>query len=327
MPSKLTAPFLLFGVALLLWSAAAGLSAVLAGGGKGAAAGHPQAGASQAPDSAAVKAARAKAEANPQAVEARLELAGALHEEAVEKRDNALLMDAVSTYQDVLEMNPENPHALLGLANLCFEAGILDKAIAYFERYNAKVPDDFRAQTDFALALIQSSMFDRAETALESVIKKRPSLYQAHLALALSWKLQGKVAEAEKKAEEAKKLAPTDEDRKRIDGFLKAMSEQGTAVQPVEKAENVSPAGQVAAFFESHPIVGPKLRGISWPELNTAKVVLENFPVEQMPPFAREKFIGGMKEKLKNLPDKVQVKLYDAATDRELLSVEVGGHK
>ena len=86
-----------------------------------------------------------------------------------------------------------------------------------------------------------------------------------------------------------------------------------------------SPAGQVSAYFQTHPIVGPKLKGLSWPQLKVAKIMLENFPVEQMPPFAKEKFIGGMKEKLKNLPERLNLSLCDAASGKELLRVEVGG--
>lgn len=115
--------------------------------------------------------------------------------------------------------------------------------------------------------------------------------------------------------------------------FLKAMSEQMNTPKPANdkggaegtpKAD-LSPAGQVLAFFQGHPIVGPKLKGISWPELKVAQVALENFPVDQMPPFAREKFITGVKESLKSLPEKTEIRLIDSQTRNDLLVIEVGG--
>lgn len=333
MQSKLTGPFLLFGLALLLWSGAAGLSSYLAEGDAAKESSHRGA-VAKTEDSENVKHLRAQADKEPNSVPARLALAGALHEEAFENRDNGMLMDAVKAYQDVLAISAENSDALLGLATLCFEAGILDKSTAYYERYLKQKPDDLRAKTDFALAKIQGNELEAAEKILNEVITVKPDLYQAHLALALAWKLEGKKEQAEKKAAEARKLAPTDDDRQRIDLFLKAMDEKkspddqaGDMKEAAVEAspEDLSPAGQVSAFFSSHPIVGPKLKGISWPELNVARIMLENFPVEHMPPFAKEKFIAGMKEKLKNLPNPVNLSICDAASGKELLRVEVGG--
>jgi len=332
MQSKLTGPFLLFALALLLWSGAAGLSSYLAQGEPAKESGH-RAVTAKTEDSANVKQLRERASNDPKSVDAHLALASALHEEAFENRDNALLMDAVKAYQDVIALDAENGDALLGLATLCFEAGILDKSMLYYERYLKVRPDDLRAKTDFALAKIQANSLEEAEKILNEVIKAKPELYQAHLALALAWKLEGKKELAEKKANEAKKLAPTEDDRQRIDLFLKAMEERkavpdesmAAEAKGEMSSEELSPAGQVSAYFQTHPIVGPKLKGISWPELKVAKIMLENFPVEQMPPFAKEKFIGGMKEKLKNLPERLNLSLCDAASGKELLRVEVGG--
>jgi len=324
MQSKLNAPFLLFGLALLLWSGAAALSTTLAGGAAGSP--HPS-GAAPAEDTPEIRALRSKAASAPNSIQDHLALAGALHEEAVTKHDNGLLMDAVQEYQKVLELNPTNSDALLGLATLCFEAGILDKALDYYRRYLATNPDDLKTKTDFGLALLQANMFDEAEKTLKEVIGKKPDLYQAHLALALVWKLQGKTDEAAKKAEESKKLAPTDEDRARIDQFLKAFSQTGPApsAEPqAQEAKDISPAMQVNEYFQNHPIIGPKLKGITWPELNVAKVTVENFPVEQMPPFAKEKFISSTQAKLQSFPDKTELKIVDFATGRELMSIIVG---
>ena len=327
MNSKLTAPFLLFTLAVLLWSSAAALSAHLAQPANTPKHSHSEPAGEV---SEGIKALRKEAASNPDTPGLQLKLASALQEEAFAKRDNSLLMEAVQAYSAVLTKSPEHADALLGMATLCFEAGILDKAIEYFKRYITERPADLRARTDLSLAYIQANQPGEAMQLLEEVVKVDPKLFQAQVAIALVMKLQGEDDAAKAKIEEAKKLAPTDEDRARIDAFLKNFQstppDGATRQQQQPQAEgNVSPAQQVSQVFQSHPIVGPKLRGISWPELNSVKVLLDNFPVEQMPPFAKEKFLGTLREKLKNLPDKVRITLYDASTERELLALDVGG--
>ncbi|MFN8388740.1 MAG: tetratricopeptide repeat protein [Bdellovibrionota bacterium] len=347
MHSKLTPTFSLLGLAILFWSAAAGLSSQL-GAPKGAAGGSSHGGKAAAVAlSDDLKALKADADAHPDRTDARLNFANAAREEAIQKTDNGLLMEAVQAYTAVLAKEPNQTQALLGLASLCFEAGIMDKAQEYYRRYLQLKPDDLRVKTDYALSQIQTDALDDALVTLNEVINKDHSIFQAHLAVALVYKLQGKTDEAKAKADEAKRLAPSDADRARIDEFLTSLTAKAAAGQQRAELppsaipgtpggeegegsiapEDLSPAGMVSQFFASHPIVGPKLKGIAWPELNTAIVRLENFPVDQMPPFAREKFLGSMKQKLSGLPNKVTVKLVDADSGAELLTVEAGGEK
>ena len=47
-----------------------------------------------------------------------------------------------------------------------------------------------------------------------------------------------------------------------------------------------------------HPIVGPRVTGFEWTGPASGRVKIANFPMDQMPPFARAKFESGMNEKL-----------------------------
>ncbi len=350
--AKVTPPFVLLSAALLLWSGAVTLSSHLArapedlshGRGGAARMGSPSAGerggleGKDLPES--IKVLQRAVEAAPSDVNARLAFARALREEAYAKEDGELLMQTVRAFGEVLDVDKENPEALLALAALCLEAGIIDKALTLYPRYLAQRPDDWHAKVDYALALLHADRAKDALPILDSVAQSQPELFQVRFAQALAYKLSGDLNAARAAAAEAGKRAPNEEAKQRLQQFIEALDhppsvapEESGVVAAVGRSgpqkealapESLSPARLVASFFEQHPIVAPKLRGIRWPELNRAEVSLDNFPVEQMPEFARAKFLGSAKAHMKILPSKVTIVLVDAASKRELLTFEVG---
>lgn len=340
--AKITPPFVLLSAALLLWSGAVMLSGHLArapesmshGRGGAARMGAP-AGEASIELSEGLKPLKKAVEENPSDVNARLEFARALRVEAYAKEDGELLMETVRAFSAVLDLEKEHPEALLSLASLCLEAGIIDKALTLYPRYLAQRPDDWRAKVDYSLALLHAERAKEALPLLDELAKTQPDLFQVRFAQALAYKLSGDIGAARAAAAEAEKRAPNEEAHARLKQFVESldspvvdMGRSGpmNAGTVAERApETISPAKVVADYFQSHTIIGPKLRGISWPELNRAQVSVENFPVEQMPEFARTKFLSGAKAHMKLLPSKVTIVLVDAASKRELLNFEVGG--
>lgn len=329
MGPRLTPTFLLFAVALLLWSGSVSLSEWL---GAPEETRHAAIHRGTAQPNAEVQQAQRELEQRPGDPSLRLQVARAFHAQATAERNNELLMDAVKAYQSVFEVSPEHPDALKGLATLCLEAGIIDEAVKLYPRYLAKRPDDVEAKTDYALTLVQAGKGDEAIAILKSETEKPEAPFQSFLALALAYKLQQQPGEARRFAEEARRRTNSEEAQSRIDGFIASL-EGGTAApaggapQPADAMQQLSPARVVSDFFAAHPIIGPKLRGVTWPSADRAKVAVENFPVEQMPPFAREKFLGTVRERLSILPERITVALHDAESDRELLTIEVGGQQ
>ena len=331
MTPRLTPTFLLFSVAILLWSSSVSLSVWL--GDSGTLDRHEAVKRGTAEPSATVKEAKAALDKEPKSVTRRLELARAIHSQAVEEKSGELLMEAVKAYTAVFEIEKEQPDALRGLASLCLEAGIIAKAIEYRPRYLAQRPDDLSAQIDYSLALIQAGQADKAIDMLKAQIQRPDAPFQSVVALALAYKLQGDRESARKYALQAKERTDSEEARKRIDDFLASLDEPipsegeegSVGAAAAMPAEQLSPGRAVSDFFSNHPIIGPKLRGVSWPTLTRAKVLVADFPVEQMPPFAKEKFLSNVRSSLAILPERITVALHDAVSDRELLTVEVGG--
>lgn len=43
------------------------------------------------------------------------------------------------------------------------------------------------------------------------------------------------------------------------------------------------------------PVAGPKVGSVQWPDNLKGKVLMNNFPMDQMPPFAKAKFLTDLK--------------------------------
>ena len=75
------------------------------------------------------------------------------------------------------------------------------------------------------------------------------------------------------------------------------------------------------------PVAGPKVASIQWPSAMHATVAMDNFPMDAMPPFARDKFLADIKSGIDNAKETHQVAgtvtidIADAASGRVMESV------
>ena len=330
--SKLTPTFLLLTVALVLWGASAGLSHYLAldferehGSQKGLSQ------ASKVKPSEDFDKVQRNAEANPKDVDLQLKLGYAQVQEAYSTSNGELLMAAVQTFQKVLELSPENPDALLGLASLCLQNGIIDKALDYYPRYLAKRPDDIRAKTDYALVSFRADKFEEGKKLVDEILSANPDFFPAHMVMAFAYRMKGDLDGAKVQATKAKKFAPDETLAKEVDAFIAGLSEAPKTVAKSEKvvkkkeADYSSPATRIESFVKNHSILGPKYRGSEWQGEKQVNIKLHQFPVKEMPPFAKQIFISKTKSELQDLPEAVKLQFVDAESAEELLVVSVGG--
>ncbi|MCC6953695.1 MAG: hypothetical protein IT290_06220 [Deltaproteobacteria bacterium] len=124
--------------------------------------------------------------ARPDDIEARRALADALAREGVATGNSSILAEGLETYLRILQKEPENEGALLGIASLAFQAGVLDKAAEYSSKYLQLVPDDVKAKTDLALVYVQSDRAEMGIPLLEEIKRDAPTLFPAALSLALA---------------------------------------------------------------------------------------------------------------------------------------------
>lgn len=76
------------------------------------------------------------------------------------------------------------------------------------------------------------------------------------------------------------------------------------------------------------PVAGPKVSSVQWPDKFKAKVMMDKFPMDQMPPFARNKFITDLKlgidsaKKDNQISAKVELDIVDSASGRVMETVK-----
>ena len=75
------------------------------------------------------------------------------------------------------------------------------------------------------------------------------------------------------------------------------------------------------------PIAGPKVATVQWPSPRNARVLMDNFPMDQMPPFAAAKFLADLKSGIDNVKTShkvttpVQVDICDSASGRVMQTI------
>lgn len=279
-----------------------------------------------------VKALEQAALKNPTDVEARLTLAAALKQEAERLSDPNLVMRSVETYQEILAIDENNHQALLALAGISHSYGVLPRAKEYYERYIAIHPENLAVRSDFALLTMQNGEIESAISMLQAILKEDETSIPARVTLAFAYRQEKKKELALKEVKLALSYAKDDETKARVQKALDAIKSDSleplmSENQPTEPPDIISPAARITSYFQQHSIVGPKFVRMNWKDSAAVEIFLKDFPVEQMPPFAREKFLGNIRNEFSVLPDKVTIQLVDSRTKRELLSVSVGGEK
>jgi tetratricopeptide (TPR) repeat protein len=343
--NRITSIFLFFSVALIIWSVSAGVSSFLGGGfireqaaRRGTVDPHAEHEHEHdhEHDSPELTSLREKAAREPGSVEANLNLGFALMRTAHTSRDGSIVMEAAQSFKKVLAIAPDNAKALLGMASLCLQNGIFDKALEYYPRYLRVKPDDLNAKADLALVHFEIGQFEAGEKVASEILAKDPKFFPGNMVMAIGYKMKPDLKLAKQYALKAREDAPNDRAIKDIDSLIQSLSSPAptTASNPLKpqpklaaapgSSQDISPASRIEQFFKDHQIIGPALVSTSWVSSNTVDIRLKDFPVEKMPPFAKQAFIGKTKAKLADLPEQIEMRLVDDATGQEMLSIPVG---
>ena len=271
----------------------------------------------------------AKAKEKPQDVEAWLKL-GNVNARAAQL-DPSYSGDALAAFQHVLELDPKNPDALRGLANIHYDRDDYRNDVPLFERYLALPPEDDSARTDLATMYLYGGDATRAIATYQEVLKRNPSFLQAHYNLAVTYHRQGNTPAAVKELETARGLATDDGARKQIDDMMASLrgepTRPGTALAGDTAAARSPFQSAVETAFRGHPILGPRIVRFEWSAPAAGRVLVQNFPMEGMPPAVREKFAAHMAQELRTaqqtnaVDGPVRMEIADAASGTVMATV------
>ena len=234
------------------------------------------------------------------------------------------LIEAIQSFNHALSLESEQPDALLGIAALSLRAGVVDKAVEFYPRYLAQVPDDYRAKSDYAFALIQIGKSEKAEKLLLEVLEKEENFFPALTAMAFKRREEGNLKEAKEYAERAADHVENPQAKQQVARFLESLETPREGLkQGAKGAEFLTKGSSLGNYFRAHPILGPKVVEIREDSQERAEVVVRDFPVEHMPEVAKMKFIQNVKLALQNQAPK-EVTILDAQSGKELISISVG---
>jgi tetratricopeptide (TPR) repeat protein len=250
-----------------------------------------------------IEALEEKTKANPKDFEAWTRLGRAQYQAAQVEPDRFVL--ATKAYDEVLAQDPNNLEALRMRGNIAYDVKQPREAINFYQRYLARSPGDLSVMTDMGTMLLAADESTKAIEVYRQVLASDPKFLQAQLNLAVAYRAAGRNEEARATFEKARDLAPDEQTRKQIERFLPAAKPVASPQPGNEKTGGFHEAAE--AVFRLHPVLGPKVERIEWPDDRTVRVAVRDFPMNTMPPKAREAFDGRIKEELKAKKEAHQV--------------------
>jgi tetratricopeptide (TPR) repeat protein len=216
-----------------------------------------------------------------------------------------LVFEAIDVFGRILQREPNDPGALVMMADVSFDQRAFTKALDFYERYLKVDPNDLGARSRYASTLTFLGRYDDSIRELESVLKTEPKNFPAMAYLAITYAQKGDISKAKKVGGDALAVAPSEDARARFSSFVSSLdAPQADVVQPkAESANNGVAIGGAASpsmaslesVLKANPVAGPKFVSARQSGESRLELVYRDFPMAQMPPFAKEKFLSGVK--------------------------------
>jgi len=273
---------------------------------------------------------------------------------------------AQDAYGHVLKLDPDNLDALRGIGDIDYDKQLYDEAIAAYEHYLKKKPDDPEVRTDLGTMYLYTGNADQAVVQYKKAIASKPGFFQAYYNMGIAYAQVNQADEAAATLKQALALAPDDTARDQVKQLIaklngapaagasnqaasastaSAQKQAAAAKSPAAASSSAasvamakaSPAAPASAEDDFHdaveemirglPIAGPKVTSVEWPDKLKAKVFMDNFPMDQMPPFAKTKFESDLKagidtaKKDNKIASPVEVNIVDSASGKVMETI------
>jgi tetratricopeptide (TPR) repeat protein len=243
--------------------------------------------------------------------------------------DQSYYAKAAEAYGRALSIDPDNLEALRGIGDVDYDTDKFDQAIAAYEHYLKKKPDDPEVITDLGTMYLYTGNPDQAIAQYHKALRLKPDMFQAYFNLGVAFAQQNKTADAKAALMKAQELAPDDTARNQVKDVIAKIA--GGAAPSQASGAGATPAptfqGEIEQLVRTLPIAGPKVGSVQWTSQTTARVLMNNFPMDQMPPFAKDKFMTDLKtgidsaKKDYKIAGKVEVQIVDGASGRVMETV------
>jgi tetratricopeptide (TPR) repeat protein len=248
--------------------------------------------------------------------------------------------EAIAAYEHYLKKKPDDPEVRTDLGTMYLYTGNADQAVVQYKKAISAKPGFFQAYYNMGIAYAQENKPDDAAATLKQAIALAPDDTARTQVKELLAKLIAPAASVSMQAASAatpstKKIAAAPAES--VAAKSTAASKSTAAASSPEASAAVAGKGQaspaavstsraedfhdaVETMVRGLPIAGPKVTTVEWPDKLKAKVFMDSFPMDQMPPFAKAKFLTDLKagidsaKKDNNISSPVEVNIVDGAS-------------
>ncbi len=255
---------------------------------------------------------------------------------------------AEEAYGHVLKLEPDNLDALRGIGDIDYDKQRFDEAIAAYEHYLKKKPDDPEVRTDLGTMYLYTGNADQAVVQYKKAIAANPGFFPGYLNMGITYAQENKGEDALAVLKQALPLAPDDTARGQVKDLIAKITGAPAAGAPAasapaanapmaEQAPGSAPVAPTAPAKDFHgaieqmvrglQIAGPMVGSVQWPGKLKAMVLMDNFPMDEMPPPAKKMFLADVGAKIvtakknNNVSSPVEVNFVDAASGRVMETI------
>lgn len=217
-----------------------------------------------------------------------MQLAGYLIQKGAQ--DRHFLPRAAEVLESVVQKHPGYALAHRTLGNLYYDLNLTEKAEIAYQRYLELYPQDPNYLTDYGTVLLANGKTNQAIDAYKKAISLFPDHYHAAFNLSIAYQRLNDQTQSQAYRQRAegiearvgKTLAP--------EVTLPELPDGEATAAPVATAPDAAHRyTRLETFFRNHEIVGPKMTGFEVAN-DVAVLLVRQFPMTQMPPFARKAF-------------------------------------
>src|SRR5580692_3971381 len=261
--------------------------------------------------------------------------------------------EAVAAYEHYLKKKPDDPEVRTDLGTMYLYTGNADQAVVQYKKAITAKPGFFQAYYNMGIAYAQENKPEEAAATLKQAIALAPDDTARTQVKELLAKLTGapaasasmqaasaatpstaKIAAAPAASVAAKSTAASKSTAAASSPAASAaIAAAKSSASPAIAAAKASASPAAAAtsgeddfhdavenMVRGLPIAGPKVTTVEWPDKLKAKVFMDSFPMDQMPPFAKAKFLTDLKtgidtaKKDNKISSPVEVNIVDGAS-------------
>jgi cytochrome c-type biogenesis protein CcmH/NrfG len=245
---------------------------------------------------------------------------------------------ATDAYAHVLKLAPDDPPALRGIGDIDYDRQEYDEAIAAYEHYLKLKPNDPQVLVDLGTMYLYTGNPDQALGLYHKAVSIKPDFFEAYNNMGVAYASEKDNEHARAAFVQAMKYAPDSDSKKRVGDLLAQLGSDTGAAPGAPAAAPVASAavseappttfeGQVESLVRNLPVAGPKVQTVKWPSKAKAVVLMDNFPMDAMPPFVRQRFVQDLTSGLDrakqtyHVNSPVELDIADAATGRVMETI------